>query len=430
MTRRATRRGRRSPYAVALAGTVLQLGLGTVYAWSYFQAMLVTTYFWSYTDTAWAFSLVILSLGLSAAWAGVNLPKYGPRKLAMTGAALFSLSYVLGGVALYIESLPLFLLGYSVIGGIGSGLGYVTPVATVAKWFPRKSTTVIDVVVMGFGVGGFMMTIVLAPFVLAQANGYLPLAFILIGLVFAVVLIPATWFLQNPPGTPLVSKANAAFDGHLTIADFKSVQFVGMWILFFCNITAGLSVISLQSPFVQEIWARWDPSVEAADLARHGATLIAIGALCNGIGRLFWGTISDHIGRVESLRLLLVAQMVMFGFLMTEPNPQIFSALVCFVLLCFGGSFATMPSFVLDVFGPRRMPVMYGAMLTTMAAAGLVGPLIVASLKDNYPDRAVIYCFLAGIGFLGVGFVTSFLVNNDAYHPGKPALDDLGISAA
>jgi OFA family oxalate/formate antiporter-like MFS transporter len=428
--RRVKRRARRNPYTVALAGTVLQLGLGTVYAWSFFQAMLVRDYLWSYTDTAWAFSLVILSLGLSAAWAGVNLPKYGPRKLAMTGAVLFSLSYLLGGMALYLKSVPLFLLGYGVIGGIGTGLGYVTPVATVAKWYPQKSSQVIDVVVMGFGVGGLLMTMVLAPYLLAGANGNLTTTFFSLGFVFALVLIPATWFLRNPPGTPLTASATVTPDGGSTFADFRSVQFVGMWLVFFCNIAAGISVISLQSPLLQEIWARWDPSVDATALARSGATLIGVGSLCNGIGRLFWGVVSDHIGRIESFRLLLATQLVVFGFLMTETNPQVFSALVCGVMLCFGGGFATMPSFVLDVFGPRRMPVMYGAMLTAMSAAGVVGPLLVASLKDNYPDRAVIYCFLVGVGFLGLGFVASFLVSNDAYRPGKPALDDLGIPSA
>ena len=158
-------------WIVAVMGTLLQLCLGTVYAWSYFQSLLVKSYRWSYTDTAWAFSLVILTLGISAAWAGVNLPKIGPRKLAMAGGILFSLSYLLGGLALYLGSIPLFYLGYSVVGGIGIGLGYVTPVSTVAKWFPDKRGLVTGVVVMGFGVGAFVMSKVLAPLLPQQHEG-------------------------------------------------------------------------------------------------------------------------------------------------------------------------------------------------------------------------------------------------------------------
>src|SRR5262245_24886489 len=418
---------------VALMGTLLQLCLGTVYAWSFFQSLLVKSYRWSYTDTAWAFSLVILTLGISAAWAGVNLPKIGPRRLAMAGAVLFSLSYLLGGCALYVGSIPLFYLGYSVVGGIGIGLGYVTPVSTVAKWFPDKRGLVTGVVVMGFGVGAFVMSKVLAPLLLSSAHGDLVPVFLSLGALFAVVLLPVTWFLQNPPPDPSSSaaaRATAAEPERPAREYLRSAQFLMMWIVFFSNIAAGISVISFQSSLLQEIWGLSDPALDPAILATYGATLIAVSSLFNGLGRLLWGSISDRIGRVESFRLMLATQMIVFGVLMTERNPWIFSVLVCYILLCFGGGFGTMPSFVMDVFGSKKMSVMYGAMLTAWAAAGVAGPLLVASMKDNYPDRAVIYCFLIGVLFLGTGFTFSFLVTNEKCTPGKPALDDLGIPAA
>lgn len=417
-------------WVIAVMGTVLQLGLGTVYAWSYFQSLLVKSYRWSYTDTAWAFSLVILALGVSAAWAGVNLPKYGPRKLAVTGAVLFSLSYLLGGVALSYGSIPMFYLGYSVIGGIGIGLGYVTPVSTVAKWFPDKKGLVTGVVVMGFGVGALVMSKVLAPLLLVRNNDDLVPVFLSLGVFFGVVLVPVSWFLQNPPAAatgPVEAAADPA-DG-TTRQYLSSGQFVTMWIVFFTNIGAGISVISFQSPLLQEVWGLADPTIEPATLAAYGATLIAVSSLFNGVGRLFWGLVSDRLGRVETFRLMLATQMIVFGVLMTERNPWVFSVLVCYVLLCFGGGFGTMPAFVLDVFGARRMSVTYGAMLTAWAAAGVAGPLMIASLKDNYPDRAVIYCFLLGVMFLGSGFIVSFLVTNDRFRPGKPRLDDLGLPA-
>ena len=413
-------------WVIALMGTLLQLCLGTVYAWSYFQSLLVKSYRWSYTDTAWAFSIVIFTLGLSAAWAGVNLGRYGPRKLAVIGGLLFSLSYVLGGIALYFKSIPMFYLGYSVVGGIGIGLGYVTPVSTVAKWFPDKKGLVTGVVVMGFGVGAFMMSKLLAPILIASSKGDLVPVFISLGVFFAVVLLPVTLTLRNPP-TTITPSVGAGSQVAGSQAYLTSGQFLMMWVVFFFNIAAGISVVSFQSPLLQEIWGIADPSVEPAVLASYGATLIAVSSLFNGVGRLFWGMVSDRIGRVESFRLLLATQMIVFGVLMTERNPWIFSALVCYVLLCFGGGFGTMPSFVLDVFGSERMSVMYGAMLTAWAAAGVAGPLIVASLKDNYPDRAVIYCFLIGVLFLGSGFIFSFLVTNDACKVGKPSLNDLGI---
>lgn len=415
-------------WLVAINCTVLQLCLGTVYAWSYFQSLLVKSYRWSYTDTAWAFSVVICSLGFSAAWAGVNLPKYGPRKLAVIGGLLFSLSYVLGGLALSAGSRTLFYLGYGVVGGIGIGLGYVTPVSTVAKWFPDKKGLVTGVVVMGFGIGAFLMSKVLVPILLHATDNDLVYVFIALGVLFAVILLPVTLSLRNPPATPATAAAGPSPDDALpTRAYLMSSQFTIMWLVFFCNIAAGISVISFQSPLLQEIWGLADPSAEPAALATYGATLIAISSLFNGVGRLLWGMISDRIGRVESFRLLLATQMIVFGMLMTERDPWIFSALVCYVLLCFGGGFGTMPSFVLDVFGARRMSVMYGALLTAWAAAGVVGPMLVASIKDTYPDRAVIYCFLIGVLFLGAGFIFSFLATNERCVPGKPKVDDLGI---
>src|SRR4029453_1415114 len=229
-------------WVVALMGTLLQLCLGTVYAWSFFQSLLVKSYRWSYTDTAWAFSLVILTLGISAAWAGVNLPKIGPRKLAVAGGMLFSLSYLLGGLALHLGSIPLFYLGYSVVGGIGIGLGYVTPVSTVAKWFRDRRGLVTGVVVMGFGVGAFVMSKVLAPLLLSSTKGDPVPVFVSLGVLFGIVLLPVTWFLQNPPAEPSAPAAAA----RVTPAELEpatrdyllSGQFLIMWIVFFFNIAA------------------------------------------------------------------------------------------------------------------------------------------------------------------------------------------------
>ena len=195
-----------------------------------------------------------------------------------------------------------------------------------------------------------------------------------------------------------------------------------MWLVFFFNIAAGISVISFQSVLLQDVWGLADSTLEPEVLAEYGATLIAVSSLCNGVGRLGWGYLSDRIGRVRIFRVLLASQMVVFGVLMTETNPWVFSALVCYVLLCFGGGFATMPSFVMDVFGSRRMSVIYGALLTAWAAAGVFGPLYVGYIKDRHPDRAVIYCFLVGVFLLSLGFVFTYLLNDERIRLGKPTL--------
>ncbi len=422
---------------IALLCTTLQLCFGTVYAWSFFQTMLVRQVGWTFSETAWAFSITIFSLGVSAAWAGQMLPRFGPRKLAVIGSVLFSGGYVIAAVALTLDMLPLFYLGYGVIGGAGIGLGYVTPVATVAKWFPDHKGLATGIVVMGFGVGAFLLSKGLAPLLVVRTGEDLAQVFLWLGIIFACVLIPCSLLLSDPPAPATLQTVVAGPSGGAGLpgaegppdestavkAYLGSQQFVFMWIVFFFNIAAGITVISFQSELLQEVWGLSDPSLEPATLAEYGATLIAISSLCNGVGRLFWGLLSDRIGRVKVFRILLASQMVVFGFLMTETDPRVFSVLVCYVLLCFGGGFATMPPFVLDVFGSEKMSSIYGAVLTAWAAAGLVGPVYLGYLKDVYPDRAVMYCFLVGILMLGGGYLFSYLLTDNRIQMGRPSLE-------
>ena len=410
---------------IALLCTLLQLCFGTVYAWSFFQTLLVRQLGWTFTETAWAFSIAIFSLGTSAAWAGATLPRFGPRKLAVAGSIMFSGGYMIASLALHLDFIPLFYLGYGVIGGAGIGLGYVTPVATAAKWFPDRKGLVTGIVVMGFGVGAFLLSKVLAPFLVLRTESDLTLVFLWLGIVFACILLPSSFVLSDPKAAVVPAVADdEPMEYEDTVAPYlRSSEFILMWIVFFFNIAAGISVISFQSELLQEVWGFADPSLEPVTLAEYGATLIAVSSLCNGVGRLFWGLLSDRIGRVGVFRILLASQMIVFGILMTERNPWIFSALVCYVLLCFGGGFATMPSFVLDVFGSKKMSNIYGAILTAWAAAGIFGPLYVGYLKDEYPDRAVIYCFLIGIFMLGLGYVFSYLLNDDRIRLSRPTLE-------
>ena len=416
---------------IVLLCTGLQLCFGTVYAWSFFQIMLVRQLGWTYTDTAIAFGLAIFSLGISAAWAGGALPRLGPRKLALAGSVMFSVGYLVAAFALEHNNLLLFYLGYGVIGGAGIGFGYVTPVATVAKWFPDKKGLATGIVVMGFGVGAFLLSKLLAPFLVVHTEEDLPLIFMWLGIIFAAILIPFSLLISDPPrgfAPPAGASAPSldpvgADQPYFVSRCLRSREFVMMWLIFFFNISAGISVISFQSPLLQDVWGLADPSLDPEILAEYGATLIAISSLCNGVGRLFWGLLSDHIGRVTVFRILLASQMVVFGILMTERDPWIFSALICYIMLCFGGGFATMPSFILDVFGSKKMSAIYGAILTAWAAAGIFGPLYVGYYKDVYPDRAVIYCFLIGMLILGIGLIFSFLLSTERIRLEKPSLE-------
>ena len=391
--------------------------------------MLVRDVGWTFSQTAAAFSITIFTLGVSAAVAGQALPRLGPRFLAVTGSVLFSAGYLLASLALSMDAIWPFYLGYGVIGGAGIGMGYVTPVATAAKWYPDRKGLVTGIVVMGFGVGAFLLSKGLAPFLVVRAAGDLQVVFLWLGIFFACVLIPCSMVLSDPPegAAPGERRAPTAKPTRAkpepAAPYLRTTQFGIMWTVFFFNIAAGISVISFQSELLQEVWGLSDPSIDPSKLAEYGATLIAVSSLCNGVGRLFWGLLSDRLGRVSVFRILLASQMVVFGVLMTETNPWIFSALVCYVLLCFGGGFATMPSFIVDVFGSKNMSKIYGTVLTAWSAAGIIGPMYVGYLKDTYPDRAVMYCFLIGIMMLGAGYVVSYLLDDSRLRLGRPTME-------
>jgi OFA family oxalate/formate antiporter-like MFS transporter len=435
-------------WLIAIMGTTLQLFLGTAYAWSYFQKPLSDAFGWSNSMTAWAFCLAICFLGLSAAWGGTKIAKIGPTKLAMIGGTLFGIGYLLGALALSMKSPFMLFLGYGVVGGCGLGLGYVTPVATVAKWFPDRKGFATGMVVMGFGLGALVMSKVFAPMlfnyfkagvdlVYANVDGKLVLQnpealqailtklFAGLGVIFLVLTVPVGWFMRNPPAgyvpagwTPPVVPATAktaAFDA-LTAKDcLLSGRFMLMWLVFFCNITAGIAIIGFQSPLFQDLWHKVDPALTAAVLASFGATLIGVTSLFNGIGRFFWGGISDKIGRSMTFSIMLGSQILVFAALAWTGSPWVFAVLFCYILLCYGGGFGTMPSFVLDVFGSKLMPVVYGTILTAWSAAGIIGPQMVGIIKDKFPAKAGFYSFLASLAFVTVGFIITFALSNKPF---------------
>ena len=410
-------------WIIALMGTVLMLCLGTVYAWSFFQAMLVRElkgiFGWTNSQVAWIFSLAIFFLGVTAAWGGAQLPRRNPRALAMVGASLFAAGYGVAALAFSVRSLALLYLGYGVVGGIGLGLGYVTPVATIAKWFPDRKGLATGMVVMGFGLGALFMSKVLAPFLLDLTGRNLVAVFLLLGGVLLVLGLVSAAFMQNPPAGWLPTgcaepalKAACSEGEEIPLRNaMLSGRFLSLWVVFFCNITAGISIISFQSPLFQDLWKRFSPDLAAGTLAAFGATLVAASSLFNGAGRFLWGAASDRIGRSRTFSVMLATEVLVFALLVMTKNPWLFAVLVCWVLLCYGGGFGAMPSFIGDVFGSRLMPSVYGAILTAWAAAGIVGPQVFAAFLDHLsPARASTWSFIVAGGFVVVGLVLSFLL--------------------
>ena len=293
---------------MVFAGSMLMLCFGTVYAWSYFQVPLMQTFGWNNAQVSLVFSLAIFFLGMAAAVGGVILPNAGPRKIAIIGSALFSLGYLLAALALSLKSLALLYIGYSIIGGTGLGLGYVTPVATVSKWFPEKKGLATGMVIMGFGFGALFMSKIIAPIFLRLYAGNLVNSFLTFAFLFAAITIPASLAMKDPPenmlGQQKQSKAKTDISTALKQAskDIFSKRFLVVWMILFCNISAGISIIGFQSPMFQELILNRKPSSTAEALASMGATLIAVTSIFNGVGRLLWGAFSDRFGRMKAYR--------------------------------------------------------------------------------------------------------------------------------
>lgn len=408
---------------IATMGTLLQLCIGTVYAWSFFQKPLVTNYQWGNTSVAWVFSLTIVSLSIAAAIGGSVLPTYGPRKLAITGGALFGAGYLIGGFALSIKSLVLLYIGYGLIGGFGIGLAYVTPVATVSKWFPDKKGLATGMVIMGFGLGAMLMSKVFAPILMASFDGNLTGVFFSLGIIFLLLTVPIASFMVNPPeaqekNSQDQKKTEEKPERKLSLRKVVCTnKFIFMWLIFFCNITAGIMFIGFQSPMLQDLLSKESPAFTATQLASYGATLIAISSIFNGVGRFFWGSISDHIGRLQVFRVMLGSLILVFIGLIFNSNSWIFGILVCYVLLCYGGGFGTMPSFIHDIFGSKLMASAYGVILTAWGAGGIVGPQLVAIVKDSFKEQASVYAYSIGGLILAMGLGISFLLNDEKFKP-------------
>ena len=279
-------------------------------------------------------------------------------------------------------------------------------------------------VVMGFGLGALVMSKIIAPIFVKITDGNMVQVFLYISLVLMAIGVSAGLCMKNPPigfvpkgySPPVKSAVNQGLEDSLTIKkSLLSTKFLGMWLVFFLNISAGIMFISLQSPMIQDLLIIKNPTMSTEALAVAGATLIAISSLFNGVGRFLWGGLSDKIGRIQVFRLILGSQIFVFILMIFTSSPWLFGALVCYVLLCYGGGFGAMPSYVLDVFHAKLMPIVYGVILTAWSIGGIVGPQVAAFIRDFYvqnPEMIRPRTYMTGAILLGIGFIVTLLLTN------------------
>lgn len=368
-------------WGIAVAAVLMQICLGAVYGWSVFKIPLMKTQGWSETSVQLNFTLAILFLGVGTVIGGLWQDRVGPRKVATVAGVLYGIGYLVAAYGAGHSSLTTIYIGYGVLSGIGMGMGYITPVATLVKWFPDKRGLMTGVAVCGYGAGALVMSPVAAR--LITSNG-VPFTFMSLGLVYLVVVIITAQFYANPPQgwtlpgwTAKSSVAKAASAYNFTVREAAGTwQFYLLWAMLFLNVSAGIMIISQASPMAQ--------SKEFVGMTvKQAAAMVGLISIFNGLGRVFWAWISDFIGRARVYFLLFAIQAVVFFMLPRIHDVTMFSVCFAIIGLCYGGGFGTMPSFTADFFGPKFMGGIYGWILLAWGAAAIPSPIMIARLHQT-----------------------------------------------
>jgi OFA family oxalate/formate antiporter-like MFS transporter len=393
-------------WLIAVAAVGIHISIGSVYSWSVFTNPLREEHGWGLTEISLTFSIAIFFLGLSAAFMGHFVEKRGPKKSGMIAAVCFGAGLIGSGFANSIDSLYLLYFFYGVLGGIGLGVGYITPVSSLVKWFPDRRGLATGLAIMGFG----FASLIASP-VIANLIGSIGISntFYLLGSIYFVLMIVSSLYLAPPPEGWLPEGMDGKEEGkekkktdlsQLNANEaVKTVRFWALWFMLFINVTCGIAVISVASPMAQDI---------AGLSAAAAATMVGIMGLFNGFGRIGWASISDYIGRPNVYTLFFIIQTAAFILLPSVTNPILFQALIFIILSCYGGGFASIPAYIGDLFGTKQLGAIHGYILTAWAAAGLAGPIIVSNIREATNSYSLtLYIF---VGAFIVALVISLLI--------------------
>tara|TARA_Y100000996_G_scaffold389766_1_gene350438 strand:- start:3726 stop:5414 length:1689 start_codon:yes stop_codon:yes gene_type:complete len=459
-------------WLVPPASIAIHLCIGSVYAWSIFNPALIRVFGvvtpaaddWSLSDVVWIFTVAIVCLGLAAAFAGKWLEEVGPRKVGVVAAFCWGGGFVIGGLGIALHQLWLIYLGYGVIGGCGLGLGYVSPVSTLIRWFPDRRGMATGMAIMGFG-GGAMIgaplknwlinTFYSAPEYLGPiasanltteagrrfaqiagelheitvigandiANMIVPgpegvylvdtgsvgvaQAFVALGMIYFIVMMIAAFSYRIPaPGwkpegwsppndTARAKKMISSHDVDIDKA-LHTPQFYQLWIVLCFNVTAGIGVLSVARTMMTEIFGTTLPHIVDSAFA---ATYVVMISVFNMVGRFFWASTSDYIGRRTTYWVFFALGIALYVSIpytasQVSISPTVlwlvyFYAATMIIFTMYGGGFATIPAYLADMFGTRYVGGIHGRLLTAWSTAGVLGPLAITSLRDSASTTAI-----------------------------------------
>jgi len=404
-------------------------------------ALFTTSCDWKVADLGWMYTLFFVLLGSSAALWGGWLERAGPRKAGLVAAFCWSGGLLLGALGVYWHQLWLLWLGPGIIGGIGLGLGYISPVSTLIKWFPDRRGMATGMAIMGFGggamIGSPLAAMLMNHFKTADGVGVWQTFVVLAGVYFLYMLGGALGYRVPPHGwrpdgwVPPAKKSKLISSGNVHLRDaHKTPQFWLIWLVLCLNVSAGIGVIGMASPMLQEIFGGaliGKPDVGFAALdASQKATIAVIAAgfagllsLFNIAGRFLWASSSDHFGRKATYFIFFGLGIALYALAPTlahTGNKALFVIAFGIILSMYGGGFATVPAYLADIFGTAYVGAIHGRLLTAWSTAGIVGPVVVNYIREfnkaaGVPaDRLYDATLYILAGFLVVGLICNALV--------------------
>ncbi|MBV9136428.1 MAG: OFA family MFS transporter [Hyphomicrobiales bacterium] len=362
---------------------------------------------WHFTNLVIVFTIGIVLLGLSAAAFGGWVERVGPRKTAFVAALCWAGGFVISALGVYVHQLWIIWLGLGFIGGIGLGLGYISPVSTLVKWFPDRRGMATGMAIMGFG-GGAMIGSPLANLLMNYYKTSTSVGvwqtFLTMGAIYFVFMMGGAFLYRVPPAnwrpegwTPPAATKAMITSGNVHLNDaHKTPQFWLIWLVLCLNVSAGIGVLAVASPMLQEIFggsligvpdigfSKLDPDQKAA-IATIAAGFVGLLSLFNIAGRIFWASLSDKIGRKTTYFIFFALGIVLYALAPSFAHMgsrALFVAAMCVILSMYGGGFATVPAYLADMFGTQFVGAIHGRLLTAWSAAGVVGPLLVAYIRD------------------------------------------------
>ncbi|MBE0176589.1 OFA family MFS transporter [Klebsiella aerogenes] len=406
---------------------------------SFWQQLVTRQCDWKISLLGWTYTLFFVFLGCSAALWGSWLEKVGPRLVSFVATLCWCGGLVLASAAIYFHQLWLLWLGAGVIGGIGLGLGYISPVSTLLRWFPDKRGMAAGMAIMGFG-GGALVGAPLANWLInffadGQGSGVWQ-SILALAVIYALFMLCGTFGYRLPPmgWHPVGAKAQQAISKQPTVQVHVSVawrtpQFWLLWLVLWLNVTAGIGILCMASPMLQEIFAGkllsldlgWQElnTEQLKRIATMAAGFTGLLSLFNILGRFFWASVSDMCGRKATFALIFFLGTLLYGTLPLINHGgyvAFFVCALCVIISMYGGGFATIPAYLADVFGSQMVGAIHGRLLTAWSAAGISGPVLVNYLREYQlaqgvePARIYDITLLALTGLLIIGFICNQLV--------------------